>query len=267
MSFHLRHFINTNVVPGGGGGNFFGNVAKQAFGVQGLKGTEEVYRGFKTHNTGNAERAAAAAQAATVGSTNDRIARIRALYGIDPTDVGGAGMHAGLAGEAASNKAVIDRLLGNQETATLKTGGNELDQRFAGVQRGNEQNLADRGLSGGSVDQGASRSTLADFLKGKTDLALAASNEKSAARGNLDQQRMGLETQVLAGGDPTTINTLTQQSSAINQAGANVVPNALAGVLQQGANVYAQGQVANAYGRRGLPGSTPYVPRVTGSYT
>jgi hypothetical protein len=263
VSFHLRHFLQQNVIPGYGGGNFFGNVGKQAIGYT---GTESVRQAVKTHNTGEAAAAAAAAQAATVSKTNNRIAQIRALYGIDPTDVGN-GENSYLAPEAATNKGLIDRLLGNQKNAQISQGGAQLDQRFSAVQKGNEQNLADRGLAGGSVDRSASRSTLADYLGGKNSVALAANASEGAARSNLDQQRTSLESQVLAGGDPSTLGALAQQQTAINQAGSNVIPNAIGGVLQQGANTYAQGQTANAYGYRGLPGSRPYIPRATGSYT
>lgn len=179
--------------------------------------------------------------------------------------------HAGdaMRDEVARNRGTIDSLLNGQQAAALEGGQSDLDSRLYAWLRQHRAQQGAAGTMGGSTDAAGYRRGLAEYYRGRTQLGSAAADARRSAQRALEDQRLDLERQVRLGTAPDvgTIDALNRQRTDIAEAYRNIPQQALGGLLVQGADTYRQGQVAEAYGRRGWGGTGGGAASSTGSYS
>ncbi len=171
--------------------------------------------------------------------------------------------------EAEANKTVLNGMFTSQRDAAMRLGTGDLDHGLWKTVSTNRQTLAGQGLAGGSVDADTGRRTIANYLQGRNQLRSNINDNEATARHAVDDQRMALESSVKLG-QPVNMqlmDTIGRQRSAINSAYRQLPQQQLAEGIVMGSNIYRDGSLASAYGRRGWGGTTSATGGSAGSYS
>jgi hypothetical protein len=134
-------------------------------------------------------------------------------------------MQHGIGEQATENQGKINSWLDSIQTDQEKLDTQSLDRDYGAVQAQARNQLADQGLTGGSVDVANRRRQLTEYVRGRQQAVLSGRQARSDANQNLVQQRQRAEAQI---GSGTTLNPDFNAEGAQIQAGLNTSESLLA---------------------------------------
>lgn len=176
------------------------------------------------------------------GRRDTYIGKIKDLFGV------------GTGADSATNSERLSKLLDQYYRDALDTNLGGVNQNYSGASRVSRQNLARSGQLGSGLDSSTRGGNLAEFLRQRQGAVQKAAQQKSDLASSLAALRTGLEGQVSSGSmtNPDFTSLATQQLGVVDQARANLVPQAVGSAFRQAGSTYYNGRVQEAQGNQGL---------------
>lgn len=170
-----------------------------------------------------------------------QVGRLGELYGI------------GNSAAALENRNRINQAVENVGKSTWETGNRSIDRGFATETRGLRMSMAERGLSGGSIDASAQSRALATRSEQRQQVVLASEQAKTNLLESLRTRRLAAEAALRAGGQAglDQMSLAQQQQFQIQQARGDVIPSNVGAGFSTAGQLYLYNQQARAAGGQG----------------
>jgi hypothetical protein len=179
---------------------------------------------------------------AQLDQRNANVRQLNALFGI------------GDGNDAMANQKRLADYLDRYYRAFLDSQLGQVDRQYGDATRRTRQNLARVGQLGSGLDTNARRESLSDYLHGRQQAVVRASQAREALDSSLHGQRLSLEQQLNAGtvANPDYASYLRQQQQTIDQAQAAIPANTIGQVFDVAGEAYRNGRLQEAQGNQGL---------------
>lgn len=165
-----------------------------------------------------------------------QVVRLNEMYGIGESEA------------ALANRAKLEKAQQDLEASTVQVGERRINEGFAAEDRGRRMSLAERGLSGGSIDASSQIRALQTRAEQRQAVVLAGQQAKAGLIDALRARRLQAESALRSGGQ-VGLDALTlaqQQAYQIHQARGNVIPDNIGAGFSTAGQLYLYSQQAKA---------------------